>query len=209
MTPESIITNCLEQALRLKCNSLVCMVAGPKTIVFAKTLAKQVPLFEFPTDRFYSASNLLFQQNSFEETKHMKFNPDATLQMVRIQTDLVRKATQGKDLLLSTALTGRTRYQVLWYIDLPRETLKEFEDCSNTMKFEHSTHNAGGDSESAAINHELRTVAAEQAQQDYEEYLAFMQMFDIWEYADNSQYPTLSSGDSYFAPYLTIELYVE
>ncbi|MFV8386077.1 hypothetical protein ACNO5E_18445 [Vibrio parahaemolyticus] len=209
MTPQSIITNCLEQALKLKCNSLVFMVNGPKTTIFVKTLERQLPLFQIPTDIFFATCNHLFQTNEFDETKRMKFSPDATLRMVRVQTNLVRKATQGMDVLLTTALTGRTRYQLLWYIDLPRKTEKEFEDCSNTMKFEQSSTDDSDQSNPAVIEHENRVRAAEQAQQDYEQYLCFIRMFDSWAYEDSSEYSTLSRNEGFFPAYTTVELYVD
>lgn len=204
MTPESIITNSLEQALKLKCSALVFIVQGSRTLILAKSINHNVPLFQVPTPLFFSASNMLFEENEFDETKNYKFAPEATLKIVRIRSERIVKSTHGKDLLLTTTLTGRTRYQVMWFIDISRDELKGFEGDVNKVELGKSIPQSE-ERDLAELNHEKRVSAAVKSQEDYEAYLAFLRLNDDWEYQNKPpRFKKLSRGEGFFTPYITI-----
>ncbi|MGL1317954.1 hypothetical protein ACSTLB_09970 [Vibrio parahaemolyticus] len=207
MTPESIVKNILEQIISFNAPSAMILVSGQRADVFIKTEQRTVPLFSLPSDKFFFATSLIFRENQFEQTKHFQFSPNNELRMVRFQSDRIKEASKGHDLIMTTSRVGQNSYQVLWYLNISHENLKKmedgkkpFEDSVNQM-FESDLINECSPG-SGAGNYEQIVHEAEIAHDKYEEFIS-KYGFHILEYDGGSLFGVLSSGASFVEPYVT------
>lgn len=213
MTPESIIQNVLEQLDKLKMPSAIIMVNGARADIFAKSMTTTLPLFSIPTSIFFSACNRIFESNTFPETQHFKFSPNMGLRMVRMSSDLIYKSSRGKDLIMTTSVTGTSKYQVLWFLNLSHEALKNyedsevnFEDVGNVMSRESGVV-LDDDEINADVVFSDVVSEATKAQSQYDAFIHAHNYY-IREYDGESSYPVLSRGPSFFSPYITVGSYI-
>lgn len=214
MTPESIIQNVLEQLDKLKVPSALIMVNGSRADIYAKSLTVTLPLFSIPSHIFFSACNRIFESNTFTETQHFKFSPDLGLRMVRMSSDLIYKSSRGKDLIMTTNVTGVTKYQVLWYLNLEHEVLKNYEesnvnlnDVGNIMTKE-DVVDLDDEDVNADVSFADVVSEATKAQANYDAFVHAHNYY-IREYDGESSYQVLSRGPSFFSPFVTVAVYLE